>query len=73
MQPGAIGAKQDFVQTGPLHRLFEQVKAAHPSGVGVDIGVTHEMVDQAQLGSPVIRKAAKMWDDEVDVRILRGQ
>jgi hypothetical protein len=37
--------------------LLQKIKAAHPGGVGIDIGVAYQMVDQRQLCPPVIGKA----------------
>jgi hypothetical protein len=39
----------------------------------VDVGVAHQVIDQCQLRTPIVGKAAKMRDDEGDIRILHRQ
>ena len=73
MQPGTVGAEQDLVRTGAAQRLLEQIEATHAGGIGVDVVVAHEMVDQGELRGPIVCEAAEMRDDEGDVGILLRQ
>jgi hypothetical protein len=73
MKPGSIGAKQYFMRPAPLNRLHDVVKAPHPGGVGVNVGVACHLVDDAQVGAPVVGEAAEVGDDEVDVGVLGGE
>ena len=72
MEPGPVGAEQDLVRAGAAQRLLEQIEAPHAGGVGVDVVVAHEMVDQRELRGPVVCEAAEVRDDEGDVGILRA-
>ena len=58
---------------GALHRHFEQIEAAHAGGVGIDIGVALQHGDESQLRLPVIREAAEVRDNEIDLGVLRRQ
>ena len=58
MQPRPVGAEQDLVRAGALHRLLQQVEAADAGRVGVDVRMAHEMIDQGELRAPVVGEAA---------------
>lgn len=73
MQPRAIGAEQDFVGASAFDRLDNVVEAANAGGVGVDVGVARHLVDDAQVGAPVVGEAAEVGDNEVDVGVLGGE
>jgi len=73
MEPGPVCAEQDLVRAGPAQRLLEQIEAPHARGVGVDVVVAHEVVDQGELCRPVVGEAAEVRDDEGDVGIFLRQ
>lgn len=58
MQPWSVGAKQNLCTSGALNGLFQDVESANARGVGVDIWMPNEMIDQRDLRLPVIREAA---------------
>jgi len=70
MEPGAVGAKQNLGWPGPLQRLLKKVEAPDAGGVGVEIRIAGERVDEGLLRLPVVGEAAEMRDDEVDIGIF---
>ena len=49
MEPGPIRAEQDLVGASPPDGLNEQVKAPHARGVGVDVRVAGQGVEEGHL------------------------
>ena len=47
VEPGTVGAEEDFLGAGALHGLFQQIEAAYAGGVGVEVGVTGQGIDVA--------------------------
>ncbi len=73
MQPWSIAAEQYLFRSTPSDRLLEQVESAYSGGIGINIGMSRQMVDQCQLGLPLVGKAPEMGNDEIHVGILPRQ
>ena len=73
IQPGTVRAKEDFVRSCALDGILEQAKTAHAGRIRVDIGVARERSDEGDLGTPVVREAAEVRDDEVHFGILHRE
>ena len=73
VEPGAVGAEDELVSSRAPSRGFQEIEPPDPRRIGVDIRVTHEMIDERQLGFPVVGKAAQVGNDERDGGILRRQ
>src|SRR5215831_4123331 len=70
VQPGAVAAKQDLVRAGALHGLNDVIVVSNRRRISIEIGEANKLVDGLLVRLPVAGKAAKMGNDEVDVRIL---
>src|SRR2546422_298543 len=73
MQPWPVGAEDKLACTGALHCLLQYVEAADPRRVGVDVWMTHQVVNERRLRSPIVCKAPQVRNNERHLRILRGQ
>ncbi len=56
--------------TGAFDGLYQAIPIAHPACVGVDIGEAAELINEMHVGHPIIREAAQVRDDEIQVRIF---
>ena len=73
MQPGAIRPEQYLVSTSFFKPFDDVIKAAHTRGISVDIRIVHKLLHDSCLGTPVVCKTPKVWNDEIDAGKLRSQ
>ena len=73
VEPRSVGAKQDLSRPRALDGLLQDVEATNARCVRVDVRVPHQVIDQRDLRLPVVGEAAQMRNDEIDVRVFRGQ
>ena len=73
MKPRTVRSEQYLVRSCAFHCLDYVVESAYRRGVGIDIRISDELIDNLLLGSPIIAETAQVWNDEVHVRILRRQ
>ena len=73
MQPGPVRAEQDFPGAGALDRLLEDVEATYAGGIGKNIPVPDQMVDQRALRPPIVGETSEMRNDERHVGIFVGK
>ena len=71
MEPRPVAAKEKLSRSRAFHRLDEVIEPPHPRGVGVEVRVSDELVDDGLVGPPVVGEAPEMGDDERDVGVLR--
>ena len=70
MQEWPVAAEDQLLRTRPLDRLHQVVEPADAGGVGIDIRIAHQLVDETDVGAPVVGEAAQMRDDEPDLRVF---
>jgi len=73
MQPRPVGPEEDFSRPRPSNCLIEQIESPHARGVGINVRMTLQVIDQRQLRPPVVGETAQVRDDEWHVGILLGQ
>ena len=69
-QPRAVRAKEKFARAGAFNGRDDVVKAADARSVRVDVGIAHQLFDDAFVRAPIVGEAAEVRDNEVDVGIL---
>jgi hypothetical protein len=73
MQPGSVEPEQDFLGSCSRDGLFQNVKSADARCVCVNVGMSHQVINQRNLRPPVVGKAAEVRNDKIHVRIFLGQ
>src|SRR5690242_21806752 len=73
MQPRSIGAEQYFARASSLHSLLQQIESAHPGGIGINVAVAGQVINERHLGLPIIGEATKVGNDEINVRVFAGE
>src|SRR5579883_1182743 len=73
MKPRTIGSEENLSGTGALDGFYDVIETPHAGGVCIYVGIADQLVDDALLRFPVVRKTSQVRDDEVHIGILRGQ
>lgn len=58
VQEGPVGAEDQLAGARAPDRLHKVVESADARGVGVDVRIAHQLVDETEVGPPVVREAA---------------
>src|SRR6478752_4813021 len=56
--------------TSPANSLNNKIEATDAGSIRVDVRKSDELIDDLLLSSPIVREAAKVRNDEVNVRVL---
>src|SRR5579863_7612898 len=59
------------MRTSSLDSFHDVVESPDAGSVGIDVGITHKLVNHPLVSPPVIRKTTKMGNDEIHVGVLR--
>jgi len=73
MQPRPVGPEEDFFRPRPSNGLIEQIESPHARGVGINVRMPRQVIDQCKLRPPVVSETAQVRDNEWHVGKLLGQ
>lgn len=73
MEPGAVASENDFARASAFDGAHDVVETANAGRVGIDVWILGKLFNDTFVGAPVIRKAAEVGNDEINVRVFRGK
>src|SRR6478735_5895011 len=73
MEPGTIGAEEEFVRSSSLDCFNQVAELADPGSIRVNVRIPRQLIRDLAVRLPIVRKAAKMGNDEVHIRIFRSE
>jgi hypothetical protein len=73
VQPRSIRSEQNFVCPRTPHGLNDIVESPDTRRIGINVGESHKLVDEALVGPPLIAETAKMRNYKIHISVFRRE